>query len=529
VANHHSKGAAHASSAESATGMQLVVEEFLATCRQPGYLEHGDELIVLRNGEWTTEIQSGRLMVHVLSEKRSVSRRIVAVENPKSASLHCLVERFGGRTAKLTLLDLAKPQAAAQTLHGQRAGFGERFRRMLHREFPDWQVITLTSEMDLTRSFSPVFPRAILELGSKVQVALACPTLDDEPALLTFALLWHDHVRRRNATRRPQTAGTLPLALFFPDVAGQLTAQRLRHLDRSLLPCRLFRFNQHGSAGEVDLADLGNLDTSLQPCQTPAPLGEPERAVLRRLASEYSVSAIPLQDGSLSLRVNGLEFAQLLEGQFRTAKEPRASTRGTAAASSLSGNTLTANEVETLAAELFQRRNARAPDRRHPLYRGSPECWLDAAVRARLELIDASLIPERLHGEVITQAGTAKGRADLLAISQGGRLTVLELKAGEDIHLPLQALDYWMRIAWHSKQGDFDSLFAGMTVLREEPRLLLVAPAICFHPSTDTILRYFPATICVERVGLNLEWQDRLKVVLRLTGWRSPVSHEVKP
>ena len=97
------------------------------------------------------------------------------MESRKSASLHCLVERFGGRTAKLTLVDLAKPQSAAQTLHGQRAGFGEQFRRMLQREFPDWQVTTLTSEMDLTRSFSPVFPRAILERRSTTQVARGVP------------------------------------------------------------------------------------------------------------------------------------------------------------------------------------------------------------------------------------------------------------------------------------------------------------------------------------------------------------------
>jgi hypothetical protein len=529
VANHHFKGGARGCIADSPTEMQQVVEGFLAACRQPGYLEHGDEVLVMQRGQWTTEIHSGRLTLHVLSDIRSVSRRVVSVETRKSASLHCLVERFGGRTAKLTLLDLAKPQSAAQTQRGQRAGFGERFRRMLQREFPDWQLTTLTSEMDLTRSFSPVFPRAILERGSHTQVALACPSRDDETALLTFALIWHDYVRRRNAARRPETAGPLPLALFLPDGAGQLTAQRLRHLDPALLPCRAFRFNEHGSAGEVDLCDLGNLETSLLPRQMATPLDERERAILERLTSCYGVNAASQRDGSLSLRVNGLEFARVYQGVFRTGKEPRVSANRSSPAGSplLTGSVLMPQEVEALAAELAQRRHAGAEDRRHPLYRGSPECWLDSAVRANLEVIDATLLPECLHGEVITQAGIASGRADLLAISREGRLTVLELKAGEDIHLPLQALDYWMRIAWHSAAGELDNLFPGITVLREAPRLVLVAPAICFHPATSTILRYFPAGICVERVGLNLEWQKRLKVVLRLNGWQSPVSHEV--
>jgi hypothetical protein len=58
----------------------------------------------------------------------------------------------------------------------------------------------------------------------------------------------------------------------------------------------------------------------------------------------------------------------------------------------------------------------------------------------------------------LAQSGLASGRADLLAITRDGRLTVLELKAGEDIHLPLQALDYWRRIAVHSKAGELDNL-----------------------------------------------------------------------
>jgi hypothetical protein len=54
--------------------------------------------------------------------------------------LHCRAERFGARNVKLTLLDLARPQAEAQTLRGRRASFGEKFRRMLRREFPGWEV-----------------------------------------------------------------------------------------------------------------------------------------------------------------------------------------------------------------------------------------------------------------------------------------------------------------------------------------------------------------------------------------------------
>ena len=35
---------------------------------------------------------------------------------------------------------------------------------------------------------------------------------------------------------------------------------------------------------------------------------------------------------------------------------------------------------------------------------------------------------------------------DLLTLDRDSRLTVIELKADEDLHLPLQALDYWIRV-----------------------------------------------------------------------------------
>jgi hypothetical protein len=41
---------------------------------------------------------------------------------------------------------------------------------------------------------------------------------------------------------------------------------------------------------------------------------------------------------------------------------------------------------------------------------------------------------------------------DILADDPRGRLAVIELKADEDIHLPLQGVDYWSRVAWHQSR-----------------------------------------------------------------------------
>ena len=105
----------------------------------------------------------------------------------------------------------------------------------------------------------------------------------------------------------------------------------------------------------------------------------------------------------------------------------------------------------------------------------------------------------------------------LLAVERGGRLAVLELKASEDVHLPLQALDYWMRVKWHLDRGEFGAkgYFPGIELHNQAPRLLLVSPALDFHPSNESVLRYFSPRVPVERVGVGLEWRKELKVMLR--------------
>jgi hypothetical protein len=133
-----------------------------------------------------------------------------------------------------------------------------------------------------------------------------------------------------------------------------------------------------------------------------------------------------------------------------------------------------------------------------------------------------------LLGQVITFAGGDRDIIDLIGVSADGRTAILELKASEDIHLPLQALDYWMRADWHVRSGDLDSFFPGIPIRRESPRLLLVAPGVRFHPSNEVVLSYFSPQIETERVGVNLEWQQGLKVVFRLRGAEQPQSHGVQ-
>jgi hypothetical protein len=138
--------------------------------------------------------------------------------------------------------------------------------------------------------------------------------------------------------------------------------------------------------------------------------------------------------------------------------------------------------------------------------------------------VDETLEPDPKYVKVPAFAGGDRGILDLLAVDRSGRLTVIELKASADLHLPLQALDYWIRVKWHLDRREFTAMgyFPGIELRPEPPRLLLVSPSLEFHPTTEAILGFYARAIQVERVGLGVEWRRGLQVMFRLAGAERP-------
>jgi hypothetical protein len=172
----------------------------------------------------------------------------------------------------------------------------------------------------------------------------------------------------------------------------------------------------------------------------------------------------------------------------------------------------------------LDRARSHGGDRNHALYRQYPEAWLESLARSQIETLDASLLPDPIYGQTPAFAGSERGIPDLLAADRSGRLAVVELKASADLHLPMQALDYWMRVRWHLERGEFRAAgyFPGLRLRPEPPRLLLVSPCLEFHPTTEAILGYFSPEIDVERIGLAVEWRKGLQIMFRLAGAERP-------
>jgi hypothetical protein len=219
------------------------------------------------------------------------------------------------------------------------------------------------------------------------------------------------------------------------------------------------------------------------------------------------VESIGLPDGDVSYRVRGLEFARTQGDTLLAGLETKHVTSAS-----------TFREVEQFAAELARVRSFSTPDHLNPLYLKSRELWLESQVRAHLDEIDAGLRPAPVYGQAPTFAAGERGIIDLLACGYDGRLAILELKASQDIHLPLQALDYWMRVKWCLERAEFQpsGYFPDVELRPQPPRMLLIAPALDFHPSNESVLRYFSPAIEVERIGVGAEWRQELKIMFRM-------------
>jgi hypothetical protein len=72
-------------------------------------------------------------------------------------------------------------------------------------------------------------------------------------------------------------------------------------------------------------------------------------------------------------------------------------------------------------------------------------------------------------------------------------------------------------VKWHLSRNEFSShgYFPGIPLVNEAPRLILVAPSIEYHPTNETVIKYFSKEVPVERVGVGLEWKKELRVMFR--------------
>jgi hypothetical protein len=223
-----------------------------------------------------------------------------------------------------------------------------------------------------------------------------------------------------------------------------------------------------------------------------------------------------LSSTEISFRLYGLEFARIRHG-LAAGSFARQDTITFGAGAN---ETPLTDETEGLFRELMLRvyeGRFAGGSVRNPLYRLQPERWLESELRHGLVELEPAIREEFVYVQVPAFAGGDRGMIDLLSVSRSGRLMVLELKANEDLHLPLQGLDYWLRVRQVHAKGELQThgYFNGMELSDAPPSLMLIAPALRIHPANETVLRYFSPEVDWTLVALDEHWRKQRRVIFR--------------
>jgi hypothetical protein len=484
------------------------IEQSLAALVAAGPVEvreNGVRLASLATFEYEIRSQSGGTLLHLWSPDRTLARRVLRISEQAPSLLQLEVEHFGRNKPDRLEFASSGERAAAQLT---REKFLERFAQMLREQFADEEIVTLSTSADLKNSLSSRYTRGLLKSRDGHWAVLAASPEESASAvddMLTFGLLWLENVRTRAKIGRIHG-----LRLFMPPVTGKLVAHRSGALASST-NIEFYELNLAlGRARRVDAKELGNVVTWLTARrEVEGILAEaaPEIDAVRRLAPDAITASVVPGTREVALRFRGADFARWQNatiffglGDHRRALTPDRQ-----------------HELEQLVHKLGNYRHPAAQDTAHVQYRMQPERWLESQIFADPSRIDARLDPRFLYTQVPAFTAGDRGVVDLLGVTRGGRLAILELKANEDIHLVLQAADYWLRVRWHQQQDDIQryGYFPGVELRPDPPLLFLVAPAIRFHPATTVILRHISSEIEVARVGLAENWRQRLRVALR--------------
>ncbi len=500
--------------------LQGEIEAFLNSLDHPIVVENEVELFDLTAAEWRLKVEFGKVVFEAWNPARSITRRVEDVAYRDRGRMGIFVRKPGAQpTATLEFRELSRTDRPARARAVSRARLRQELLAALGREFPGWRFERVSNRSDREHSFSAWYTRGWTRQGQTAWAFLGLGEAESfaaADAALAFGLIWLDWLRGRS--ERVTVSG---LKLFLPQEAIDLSAHRGAYLNRRAAQVEIFLWSPSPARlTPVDLKNFGNVETRLAPRRQGEALVERHREMLRRVLEALidRVDIVPdASENALSLRVLGLEVGRV-EGQlapriiFGLEGNSRRLEQGNRA------------EFREFLIRVLELRQAQSQEPTHEFYRLQTERWLESLLVDDITRIDPVLAPDCVYPQVPAFAARDRGVIDILAVTRRGRLAVIELKLQEEINLPLQGLDYWLRVKWLHERHQFQEFgyFPGLTLTAAPPLLYLVSPAFRFHSTTERMIRYLDPSIEVIQVGLNDRWREGVKVLFRREMRRAP-------
>ena len=496
---------------ESLHKLRDEIELFIKSLRHPVVVEDEVELFDLSASEWRLTVEFGKLIFTAWNAARSVSRRVEDIAYRDAEQLGLFARKAAGRET-LTLEFREAHRVPAGDKAAARESFQKQLLALLSRQYPGWSLERVSHRSDREHSFSAWYTRGVARQGRTAWAFLGLGESESPAAAdgaLAFGLIWLDWLRSRS------DRVTYPgLKLIFPPQTAETSAHRAAYLNHRAVQVEILEWSVKEERPRViDWRDYGNVATRLTPRRLATDLIERHRELLSRLLGELLAKVDVVADpaaAALSIRVLGLEVARI-EGLLA----PRI-TFG------LPGNARRLEEGSHAELRQFLEmalsiRCAASPSSSSDLCRLQSERWLESMVVGDITKLDPALLPTCIYPQVPAFSGMDRGVIDILSATRSGRLAVLELKVQEDINLPLQGLDYWLRVKWLQERGQFQEFgyFPGIELADSAPLVYLVSPAFRFHSTTGRMLRYLDSAIRIIQVGINDGWREGIKILFR--------------
>ncbi|MBW4027243.1 MAG: hypothetical protein HIU93_07535 [Acidobacteria bacterium] len=508
----------------SASELSHNLEQFLAEHPGSAVLEDGRVLFEMQSARYSLSTEHGRCLLHLWSDERNLVRTVNSIELRKS-SLRIETKRFGQTRPQTLQLVPDRDQRTPSTRDAARAKYLRLLERVAARSFPEYKLDSLRTAMDLEHSFGPAYARGMLLRGASAWAIIgvnAEETQETVDGILTLAVLWLAYCRQHGDGRRVFEG----VRVIVPAGMAERTKARMGWMNDAIAKWQLYELDSRGEAlASVDIRDSGNLGMSLVYAFDPQAAHNRSQAAVQRVLAllpermRLQVEVCAASATEIALLLHGLEFARvrhgLAPGSF--SREDRITFGAGANETELTAET--EELFRDLTARLFENRQPSGTVR-NPLYRLQPERWLESELRRQIADLEPSICSGIMYSQVPALSGGERGMLDLLTLTRSGRLVVFELKANEDLHLPLQALDYWMRVRQLHAGGALEQhgYFQGRELAPASPLLYLVAPALRIHPANEVVLKHLSPEIEWVMLALGEQWRKRLKVIFRKYG-----------
>lgn len=468
-------------------------------------------LFALNKDQFSFTVEFSKLIFTYWTENKSESWQIINHKIKNDLLYFDAYLPFKKQVIKLLL----KPQSISNLLNLpkyfiDRKGYLSRLCSLINTEFPMLNIRKSTVNHSLRLNSQIGVARLLLsDENSSIIAAVGISKYeknDSLPTLLAEGLKW---LRVLKSSFNPITIDKL--MIFAPTQLVILLAERLTLISQSQQKIELFEVDEiEGKVSFVNPFDQGDLGLSLASnikLSTNKSKSKPIDLCINEQI-EWIKSLAPnliesnLKNNKLNLHINGLSFATVYLSQI-----PYISF-GDKKKLSLENKL----ELENLVREIAFYRHSNSPNKQHHYYHTLAERWLENIIKHNLSSLDPTLTNCFYHQVSVTKQNNRF--IDLLAIDNEGQLVIIELKAVEDLDLPFQGLDYWLRIEWYRLRGDLGckGYFPNMKLKDMPAKVYLVMPKLRCHREFNYLASLVDKKVPLYSIAINDNWRKELRI-----------------